>query len=124
MQPGCAKGRVVELSTVYGDMHYRDLLGVRYCIAVPNSYLKCMIFDIEKHSYGLIKYAHTSTHTYIHTYTETLLTSTCAGIFEIRYHFDIYFLTLFATHKRVVVGLIPMRNYTVKINLQVTVVND
>ena len=31
---------------------------------------------------------------------------------------------MFATHKRVVVGLIPMRNYTVKSNLQVAVVND
>ena len=45
-------------------MQYKDLLEKRYCIAVPNLYLQCMIFDIEKHSYGLIN--HTHPHTFIH----------------------------------------------------------
>ena len=39
-------------------------------------------------------------------------------------HFDIYFYVMFATHKRMVMRLIPMRNYIIKSNLQVTVIND
>ena len=39
MQPNCVKGRVV-CSTVYGDMHYKDLLGfIVRVIPVPDFYL-------------------------------------------------------------------------------------
>ena len=64
---------------------------------------------------------HTRTHTYTHRDTRPL--DVCK-YFKIKNRNDIYFYTLFVTHNRVVVGLIPMRNYTVKSNLQVTVVDD
>ena len=42
VQHDCLKGLVVS-GTVYGDMHFKDLLGsiarVRYCIPVPDFYL-------------------------------------------------------------------------------------
>ena len=42
VQPDCLKGQVV-CGTVYGDMHFKDLLGsivrVGYCIPVPDFYL-------------------------------------------------------------------------------------
>ena len=64
---------------------------------------------------------HTRTHAYTHIDTRPL--DVCK-YFKIKNRNDIYFYTLFVTHNRVVVGLIPMRNYTVKSNLQVTVVDD
>ena len=47
-------------------MHYKDLLGVGYCIPVPDFYLvlqKVMILS-KRHSYGLIKHAYTRAHTH------------------------------------------------------------
>ena len=54
----CVKGRVV-CGTVYGDMHYKDLLGsivrVGYCVPIPDFYLLLHTLRCtETHSNGYI----------------------------------------------------------------------
>ena len=78
VQPGCAKGRVVELSMEtcsikiswqYGNVLHR---GPKFVFSMYDLRYRKVLLWVNQ----------SCTHAHIHTYTETLLSSTCAGILK------------------------------------------